>query len=502
MSINTESLIQQIKDRITALPEKDNNAEQGFVYSVGDGIVFVRGLRNVVAGELIRFEGETYGLAMNLEENQVGVALLGSDRNIRENDPVYRTTRVVEVGAGDAFLGRVVDAMARPIDGLGPIEHDAMMRVERMAPGVMTRQSVNEPIFTGLKIVDAMVPIGKGQRELIIGDRQTGKTSIILNTILSQKNQNVKVVYVAIGQKASTVAKIVKKLQDNDALKNTVIVSSTANELATLQYMAPFTGCAIAEYWMDKGDDVLIIYDDLSKHAVAYRTISLLLRRPSGREAYPGDVFYLHSRLLERSAKLNEENGGGSMTALPIIETQAGDISAYIPTNVISITDGQIFLNLDAFNSGQRPAVDSGMSVSRVGSAAQTKAMKLVSSSLKLELASYYELLSFAQFSTDLDAETKRILEHGARLVTLLKQDEGQPMTHEQMVLSLFMNKFGFLDKLEVSEIHEFEKLVHERLSVENDETVSLLKETQTLSPEMIEALKGKMDKLIAEFKG
>lgn len=502
MSMNTESLIQQIKDRITAIPQTHETDEQGFVYSVGDGIVFVRGLRNVVAGELLKFEGNVFGLALNLEENQVGVALLGTDRNIRENDPVYRTSKVVEIGAGDALLGRVVDAMARPIDGLGPIEADAMMRVERMAPGVMTRKSVHQPIFTGLKIVDAMVPIGKGQRELIIGDRQTGKTSIIINTILSQKSQNVKVVYVAIGQKASTVAKIVKKLQDNDAMKNTVIVSSTANELATLQYMAPFTGCAIAEYWMDRGEDVLIIYDDLSKHAVAYRTISLLLRRPSGREAYPGDVFYLHSRLLERSAKLNDENGGGSMTALPIIETQAGDISAYIPTNVISITDGQIFLNLDAFNSGQRPAVDSGMSVSRVGSAAQTKAMKLVSSSLKLELASYYELLSFAQFSSDLDGETKRIIEHGERLVTLLKQDEGKPMTHEEMVLSLFLNKFGYLDLLEVSEIQEFEKLVHARLSVENHEVIQELAQTHTLTESMIEAIKSELDILIKEFKG
>lgn len=502
MSINTESLIQQIKDRITAIPQAHENDEQGFVYSVGDGIVFVRGLRNVVAGELLRFDGDVYGLALNLEENQVGVALLGTDRNIRENDPVYRTTKVVEIGAGDALLGRVVDAMARPIDGLGAIEPDMMMRVERMAPGVMTRKSVHQPIFTGLKIVDAMVPIGKGQRELIIGDRQTGKTSIILNTILSQKNQNVKVVYVAIGQKASTVAKIVKKLQDHDAMKNTVVVSSTANELATLQYIAPFTGCAIAEYWMDKGEDVLIIYDDLSKHAVAYRTISLLLRRPSGREAYPGDVFYLHSRLLERSAKLNEENGGGSMTALPIIETQAGDISAYIPTNVISITDGQIFLNLDSFNAGQRPAVDSGMSVSRVGSAAQTKAMKLVSSSLKLELASYYELLSFAQFSSDLDGETKRIIEHGERLVTLLRQDEGQPMTHEQIVLSLFLNKFGYLDKLEVEEIHEFEKLVHERLSVENHEVIAQLASTHELTETMISTIKNDLDTLIQEFKG
>lgn len=502
MTMKTERLIQQIKDRITAIPDSQDSAEQGFVYSVGDGIVFVRGLRNVVAGELLQFDNDVYGLALNLEENQVGVALLGSDRDIRENDVVTRTTRVVEIGAGDALLGRVVDAMARPIDGMGDLVNTVPMRVERMAPGVMTRESVHEPLFTGLKIIDAMIPIGKGQRELIIGDRQTGKTTIILNTILSQKHSNVKVVYVAIGQKASTVAKLVQKLQDNDAMKYTVVVSSTANELATLQYMAPFTGCAIAEYWMDKGEDVLIIYDDLSKHAVAYRTMSLLLKRPSGREAYPGDVFYLHSRLLERSAKLNEDHGGGSMTALPIIETQAGDISAYIPTNVISITDGQLFLNLDAFNAGQRPAVDSGLSVSRVGSAAQTKAMKHVSSSLKLELASYRELQSFAQFSTDLDPETKRILEHGERLETLLKQDDGRPLRHEEIVLSLFLNKYGYLDQLEIREIHEFENLVHTTLTLETSPLVQELDQTRTLSPELIEGFKIEIGRLMKQFKG
>ncbi|QIK58137.1 F0F1 ATP synthase subunit alpha [Erysipelothrix sp. HDW6A] len=501
MSLQSEQIIEKLKERIQSIELPDLSEEHGVVSTVGDGIAFVRGLRDVVSGELLKFDGDTYGLALNLEENQVGVALLGSDMNIRENDIVRRTSHVVQVGVGDALLGRVVDALGRPIDGKGDIKPDAMLNLERMAPGVMTRESVHESLFTGMKIVDAMIPIGKGQRELIIGDRQTGKTSMILSTILSQKGQNVKCVYVAIGQKASTVARVVKKLQDHGALDYTVIVSSAADESAPLQYISPYTGCAIAEYWMDKGEDVLVIYDDLSKHAVSYRTISLLLRRPSGREAYPGDVFYLHSRLLERSAKLNKQYGGGSMTALPIIETQAGDISAYIPTNVISITDGQLFLNLDAFNAGRRPAVDSGLSVSRVGSAAQTKAMKHVSSSLKLELASYYELLSFAQFSSDLDPETKRIIDHGERLVELLKQEDSSPLSHEMIVLSLFLNKYGYLDELEVKDVLPFEALMHKRMSTVYKEIVDTIAETHELSDETIESLKTIMPQLIQEYR-
>ena len=501
MSKQSENMLQMIKEQIRSIDFESSNMDVGTVFKVGDGIAFVRGLDNVLAGEMLRFNDEVFGLALNLEENQVGVVLLGSDKLIKEGDPVYRTERIIEVGVGDGLLGRVVDSLGQPIDGYGDIEYEDTRPVERVAPGVMTRQSVHEPLHTGLKVVDSMIPIGKGQRELIIGDRQTGKTSIALNAIINQKGQNVKCIYVAIGQKASSVAMVVEKLKEHDALDYTVVVSSTASELAPLQYLAPYTGAAMGEHWMDNGEDVLIVYDDLSKHAVAYRTISLLLRRPAGREAYPGDVFYLHSRLLERSAKLNDRYGGGSMTALPIIETQEGDISAYIPTNVISITDGQLFLDLDAFNSGNRPAVDSGMSVSRVGSAAQTPAMKHVASSLKLELATYHELQSFAQFSSDIDEDTQRTIDHGERLMELLKQGALTKTPHELMILSLFLNRYGYLDHLEVKDVLPFERFMHRHFVEKEQDILARLSKEYRLDDALIEDIKEVMDKLMEEFK-
>lgn len=501
MSKQTENMLAIIKEQISQIEFDRTNVDVGTVFKVGDGIAFVRGLDNVLAGEMLRFDHDVYGLALNLEENQVGVVLLGDDKLIKEGDIVYRTERIIEVGVGDQLLGRVVDALGQPIDGKGPIVTEETRPVERVAPGVMTRESVHEPLHTGIKVVDSMIPIGKGQRELIIGDRQTGKTSIAMNAIINQKGQNVKCIYVAIGQKASTVAMVVEKLKEHDALDYTVIVSSTASELAPLQYLAPYTGAAMGEHWMDNGEDVLIVYDDLSKHAVAYRTISLLLRRPAGREAYPGDVFYLHSRLLERSAKLNDNYGGGSMTALPIIETQEGDISAYIPTNVISITDGQLFLNLDAFNSGNRPAVDSGMSVSRVGSAAQTPAMKHVASSLKLELATYHELQSFAQFSSDIDEHTQKTIDHGDRLMELLKQGALIKIPHELMILSLFLNRYDYLDQLEVKQVLPFEKFMHQHFINNEQEILDRIAKEYRLDETLISDIKSVMDQLVQDFK-
>ncbi len=501
MSKQSENMLQMIKEQIRSIDFESSNMDVGTVFKVGDGIAFVRGLENVLAGEMLRFTDEVYGLALNLEENQVGVVLLGSDKLIKEGDPVYRTERIIEVGVGDGLLGRVVDALGQPIDGYGEIEYEDTRPVERVAPGVMTRESVHEPLHTGLKVVDSMIPIGKGQRELIIGDRQTGKTSIALNAIINQKGQNVKCIYVAVGQKASSVAMVVEKLKEHDALDYTVVVSSTASELAPLQYLAPYTGAAMGEHWMDNGEDVLIVFDDLSKHAVAYRTISLLLRRPAGREAFPGDVFYLHSRLLERAAKLNDRYGGGSMTALPIIETQEGDISAYIPTNVISITDGQLFLDLDAFNSGNRPAVDSGMSVSRVGSAAQTPAMKHVASSLKLELATYHELQSFAQFSSDIDEDTQRTIDHGERLMELLKQGALTNTPHELMILSLFLNRYGYLDLLEVKDVLPFERFMHRHFTSNEKDILDRISAEYRLDDELIDDIKQVMDQLMEEFK-
>lgn len=493
-------MLEMLKEQIKTLDFDSVDIDVGTVFKVGDGIAFVRGLDNVLAGEMLKFDGDVFGLALNLEESQVGVVLMGNDINVREGDLVYRTKHVIEVGVGDALLGRVVNALGQPIDGLGEIKTVDTRPIERVAPGVMTRKSVHQPLHTGVKVIDAMVPIGKGQRELIIGDRQTGKTSIALNAIINQKGQNVKCIYVAIGQKASTVAMVADKLKEHDCLDYTLIVSSSASEQAPLQYIAPYAGVAMGEYWMDRGDDVLIIYDDLSKHAVAYRTISLLLRRPAGREAYPGDVFYLHSRLLERSAKLNENYGGGSMTALPIIETQAGDISAYIPTNVISITDGQLFFELDAFNAGQRPAVDSGMSVSRVGSSAQTKAMKHVAGSLKLELASYHELLSFAQFSSDIDAATQYTIDHGHRLMQLLKQPAVSKMPQELMILSMFLNKYGYLDQLDADKVLDFEKFMHATFVSNHQDILYRLMENWDLDDALIADIKSVLDDLMSGY--
>ena len=438
---------------------------------------------------------------MNLEEEHVGAVLMGDDSNIREGDEVKRTGRIVEVPVGDGMLGRVVNALGQAIDGGEPIKSDKFRPVERVAPGVMTRKSVHQPIQTGLKIIDSMIPIGRGQRELIIGDRQTGKTAIAIDTIINQKNNNVKCIYVAIGQKASTVAQIVEKLRSHGAMEYTTIVSSTASEPAPLQYIAPYAGCAIGEEWMENGDDVLIVYDDLSKHAVAYRTMSLLLKRPPGREAYPGDVFYLHSRLLERAAKLNDELGAGSLTALPIIETQAGDISAYIPTNVISITDGQIFLQTELFNSGVRPAVDSGLSVSRVGSAAQIKAMKQVSGSLKLELAQFREMQAFAKFGSDLDAATTETLAHGERLTKLLIQNQYDPLPVTHQVLTLFAAKNKFLKPVKVEDVQLYEKEMLKYMERNHADILTEIEEKQALDDALSANIKAALQAFEAEFK-
>lgn len=459
MALNIDQIAEIIKAQIKNYGEKIVSNEEGAVLTVGDGIALVNGLDKAMNGELVFFpKSNTYGMVLNLEENTVGVVLMGNDANIKENDVVERTDHVVETVVGNQLLGRVVNALGQPIDGKGPIQGAKTRPVERIALGVMTRKSVSQPLSTGLLAIDAMIPIGKGQRELIIGDRQTGKTTIAIDTILNQKGKDVYCVYVAIGQKSSTVAQIVEKFTQLGAMEYTTIVSATASELAPLQYLAPYTGVTIAEEWMEEGKDVLIIYDDLSKHAVAYRSISLLLRRPPGREAYPGDVFYLHSRLLERAAKLNEKYGGGSITALPIIETQAGDISAYIPTNVISITDGQIFLMTELFNSGVRPAVDVGLSVSRVGSAAQIKAMKQVAGSLKLELAQFRELEAFSQFGSDLDENTRNVIEHGKRAIELLKQKQNHPLNQIDQVIILLAIKNKVIKWLPVEMMEEFKK--------------------------------------------
>ena len=500
MELRPEEISALIKSRILHYEEKIEENDVGVVIRVGDGIALLHGLNNAMAGELLEFEHDVFGMVLNLEEDHIGCVLLGSEREIKEGDPVKRTGRIVEVPVGDGMLGRVVNSLGIAIDGGPAIVSSKTRPIERVAPGVMTRQTVFEPVQTGLKIIDSMIPIGRGQRELIIGDRQTGKTAIAIDTIINQKDQNILCIYVAIGQKASTVAQIVEKLRQHDAMKYTVIVSSSASELAPLQYIAPYAGCAIGEEWLDQGKDVLIIYDDLSKHAVAYRAMSLLLRRPPGREAYPGDVFYLHSRLLERACKLNEENGGGSMTALPIIETQAGDISAYIPTNVISITDGQLFLQSELFNSGVRPAVDSGLSVSRVGSAAQTKAMKQVASSLKLELAQYRELLAFAQFGSDLDANTKSIIDHGARLTELLKQGQYLPLDLAHEVLSLFSAKYKFIKDIPVENIREYEAALLSDFDQDYPNIIDELNKTATISPELEVSIKAAMTEITERF--
>ena len=467
MQINPSEVTKILKEQIKKFAEKAEVSEVGQVLSVGDGIARVYGLDNVRAGEMVEFSTGIKGMALNLESDNVGVVIFGDDRTIKEGDTVKRTEAIVDVPVGKKLLGRVVDALGNPIDGKGELDKKLeRRRVEVKAPGIIPRQSVNQPMQTGLKALDTLIPIGRGQRELIIGDRQTGKTAIAIDTIINQKDINksgeeedkLYCIYVAIGQKQSTVAQIVKSLEEAGALEYTTVVSATASDPAPLQFLAPYTGCTMGEYFRDNGMHALIIYDDLSKQAVAYRQMSLLLRRPPGREAYPGDVFYLHSRLLERAAKLNDDKGGGSLTALPIIETQAGDVSAYIPTNVISITDGQIFLETELFNQGIRPAVNVGLSVSRVGSAAQTKAMKKVAGSIKLELAQYREMAAFAQFGSDLDATTQKLLNRGSKLTELLKQDQYSPMTVAQQVIAVFSGVRGFLDNVELSEIKGLEK--------------------------------------------
>ena len=499
--IRPEEISSLIKEQIKNYDQKIHSDDVGYVISTGDGIAMIQGIDNAMSGELLELPHGVYGMVLNLEEDHIGIVLLGDDTLIREGDEVRRTGRIVEVPVGDGLKGRVVNALGQPIDNRGPIEYTKTRPVERVAPGVMTRKGVNQPLMTGLKIIDSMIPIGKGQRELIIGDRETGKTAIAIDTIINQKGKNVNCIYVAIGQKESTVARLVQKLRENDAMEYTTIVNASASESAPQQYLAPYAGCAIGEEWMEQGKDVLIVYDDLSKHAVAYRTMSLLLRRPPGREAYPGDVFYLHSRLLERAAKLNDELGGGSLTALPIIETQAGDISAYIPTNVISITDGQIFLQTDLFASGIRPAVDSGLSVSRVGSHAQTKAMKKVSSSLKLELAQYHEMLAFAQFGSDLDAATKKIIDHGARLTELLKQPQYSPMSVSEQVLSLYAAKNGYLDQIEAGEVSAFEKRMIREFREQHADILNELETSGEMSDELNEKIKAAMDAVLEAYR-
>lgn len=458
MNLRPEEISSVIKEQIKRYGSKIDVVDVGTVIQVGDGIARVHGLEKCMAGELLEFPGEVYGMALNLEEDNVGCVLLGSEKNIKEGDTVKRTGKIVEVPVGEAMIGRVVNALGQPIDGKGPIATDKYRPVEAAASGVIARKSVSEPLQTGIKAIDSMFPIGRGQRELIIGDRQTGKTAIAVDTILNQKGQDVICIYVAIGQKRSTVAQMVSTLESRGAMDYTIVVSATASELAPIQYLAPYAGVAMGEEFMYNGKDVLIVYDDLSKHAVAYRAMSLILRRPPGREAYPGDVFYLHSRLLERSARVSDAYGGGSITALPIIETQAGDISAYIPTNVISITDGQIFLETELFFSGQRPAVNSGLSVSRVGGAAQIKAMKKVSGGLKLELAQYSELVAFSQFGSDLDKETQERLEQGKRILEILKQPQYSPLSVEKQVMIIYAVNNKYLSDVPVEKVTQFEK--------------------------------------------
>ena len=506
MQINPSEVTKILKEQIKKFGEKAEVTEVGQVLSVGDGIARVYGLDNVQAGEMVEFSDGSKGMALNLENDNVGVVIFGDGISIKEGDTVKRTRAIVDVPVGKELLGRVVDALGNPIDGKGKLDKNIKRnRVEVKAPGIIPRKSVGEPMQTGLKAIDSLIPIGRGQRELIIGDRQTGKTAVAIDTIINQKEINkgddekkkLYCVYVAIGQKRSTVAQILKTLEDAGAMEYTTIVSATASDAAPLQFLAPYTGCTLGEYFRDNGMHALIIYDDLSKQAVAYRQMSLLLRRPPGREAYPGDVFYLHSRLLERSAKLNDKLGGGSLTALPIIETQAGDVSAYIPTNVISITDGQIFLETELFNQGIRPAVNVGLSVSRVGSAAQTKAMKKVAGSIKLELAQYREMAAFAQFGSDLDASTQKLLNRGSKLTELLKQKQYSPMSVPEQVISIYCGVKGYLDDVELSDISEFEIKVYELCKSNNPEIIDSIKKTGKLDDEGDKNL----SLLIEEFK-
>ena len=497
MNLKPEEISSVIKEQIKNYETKLETSDVGTVIQVADGIARIHGLENAMQGELLEFPGEVYGMVMNLEEDNVGSVLLGDHRNINEGDIVKTTGRVVEVPVGDAMLGRVVNALGQPIDGKGPIVTTKSRQIERVASGVISRKSVDTPLQTGIKAIDAMVPIGRGQRELIIGDRQTGKTAIAIDTIINQKGQGVNCVYVAIGQKASTVANIVKTLTEYGAMAYTTVVASTASDLAPLQYIAPYAGCAIGEEWMEEGKDVLVVYDDLSKHATAYRTLSLLLRRPPGREAYPGDVFYLHTRLLERAAKLSDELGGGSLTALPIIETQAGDVSAYIPTNVISITDGQIYLETEMFNSGFRPAVNAGLSVSRVGGAAQIGAMKKLASPIRVELAQYRELAAFSQFGSELDEDTRNQLAQGERIKEILKQPQYKPMPVEKQVVIIYAATRKYLLDIEVDRILEFESGLFEYISTKYPDIFEKIREEKKLSDELEDALK----KAITEFK-
>lgn len=493
-------LLKDINDFNQKSIKTESSLTTGYVTSVADGVANISGIYNAMAGEILDI-GETKGMVMDLEEESIAAVLLGNDMDIVKGTQVSSTGKVAEVPVGDELLGRVVDALGRPVDGKGVIKTNEFRQIEVGAPGVIDRSPIDEPLQTGIKIIDSMIPIGKGQRELIIGDRQTGKTAIAIDTIINQKGRNVKCIYVAIGQKNSTVAQIIEKLTGFGAMEYTTVVVAGASELASLQYIAPYSGCSIGEYWMNKGEDVLIVYDDLSKHAVAYRTLSLLLRRPPGREAFPGDVFYLHSRLLERSGKLSEKLGKGSLTALPIIETQAGDISAYIPTNVISITDGQIFLQSDLFNSGIRPAIDYGLSVSRVGSAAQIKAMKSVSSSLKLDLSQYQEVLDFAQFGSDLDPSTRARINHGRHLVELLKQAQYKPMETTDQILLLFANKLGLLDDIPIERIREYEKeLLFEMNNVHSD-LVEQINEKHVIDDKLSERLTDIITIFTTQFK-
>ena len=501
MNLRPEEISSVIKDQIKRYASELEVSDVGTVIQVADGIARVHGLENAMQGELLEFPGEVYGMVLNLEEDNVGAVLLGSHKNINEGDTVKTTGRVVEVPVGDVMLGRVVNALGQPIDGKGPIQTDKYRKIERVASGVITRKSVDTPLQTGIKAIDSMVPIGRGQRELIIGDRQTGKTAIAVDTIINQKGQGVKCIYVAIGQKASTVATIVKTLEEYGAMAYTTVVAATASELAPLQYIAPYSGCAIGEEWMENGGDVLVIYDDLSKHATAYRTLSLLLKRPPGREAYPGDVFYLHSRLLERAARMSEEYGGGSLTALPIIETQAGDVSAYIPTNVISITDGQIYLETEMFNSGFRPAVNAGLSVSRVGGAAQIKAMKKIAAPIRTELAQYRELAAFSQFGSELDADTKEKLAQGERIKEVLKQPQYQPMPVQYQVIIIYAVTNKYLLDVPVEDITRFEKEFFEFLDTKYAEIPNAIAQEKQISDATDEALKKAISEFKAQFK-
>ncbi len=511
MAIQAAEISAILKEQIRNFGEEAEVAEVGRVLSVGDGIARVHGLDNVQAGEMVEFPGGIMGMALNLEVDNVGIVIFGSDREIKEGDTVKRTSEIVSVPAGDALLGRVVDGLGQPIDGKGPIESAEIRKADVKAPGIIPRRSVHEPMATGLKAIDAMIPIGRGQRELIIGDRQTGKSAVAMDAILNQKTYNedagddeskkLYCIYVAIGQKRSTVAQLVKKLEATGAMAYSIVVAATASDPAPMQFLAPYSATAMAEYFRDNGRHGLIVYDDLSKHAVAYRQMSLLLRRPPGREAYPGDVFYLHSRLLERSAKLNADHGGGSLTALPIIETQAGDVSAYIPTNVISITDGQIFLETELFYQGIRPAVNTGLSVSRVGSSAQTDAMKSVAGKIKLELAQYREMAAFAQFGSDLDASTQRLLNRGARLTELMKQPQYSPLTNAEIVCVIFAGTNGYLDKLKVNQVSPFEQgLLNHLRSKHSDLLADITNNDRKVKGELEDKIRGAIDEFARDF--